>query len=104
MLLTAPTIVNEHKSANQAVRPPLTINWYLFSFKGGVNKNKKSPQIVGLRLNVTCSKHEMFTNRKPTNDSVLTLRTKCCSICLRLAAIPMSRYDLRPTRPFIWGL
>ena len=50
-------------------------------------RNKKSPHIVGLRRNATCSKCEMFTNRKPTHDFVLTLNTKFCSISHRLADI-----------------
>ena len=51
--------------------------------------NKKSPQIVGLRRNTKGSKREMFTNRKPTHDFVLTLSAKFCSICHCLADIFM---------------
>ena len=49
--------------------------------------DKKRPQIVGLRRNATSSKREMFTNRKPTLDFVLTLSTKFCSVCHRFTYI-----------------
>ena len=50
---------------------------------------QENPTNCGLRQNTTCLKHEheMFTNRKPIHDFILTLNTKLCSICCRLADI-----------------
>ena len=48
---------------------------------------QEKPTNCGLRRNARYSKHEMFNNRKPTHDFVLTLNTMFCSSCHRLADI-----------------